>query len=184
MKFAYADPPYVGQAKKHYRDDPNCCEVNHRVLIETLLMEFPDGWALSCLPRSLKELLCYCPDDVRVMPWVKTYTPFKKGVNPAYAWEPVVVCGGRRRTLDQRTIPDYVIANTRAVTPGREPKFSGQKPPAFCYWLFEVLNMNPDDEFMDIFPGSGAVGLAWELWRTVHCRRNGAQLRLIPESLT
>jgi len=31
--------------------------------------------------------------------------------------------------------------------------------------LFELLNLKLTDEFHDLFPGSGAVGKAWEAWR-------------------
>jgi hypothetical protein len=179
MRFAYADPPYVGQAKRHYGHDPNCCEVNQRVLIETLCMDFPDGWALSASVKSLKQILSYCPDDVRVMAWVKPFATFIPNVNVAFKWEPIMVRGGRRRTNDQPRVADYVIANSPAVNPDRQYKFVGQKPAEFCYWLFEVLNINPDDEFVDIFPGSGAVTRCWELWRSLHARREGCQLQLI-----
>ena len=36
-----------------------------------------------------------CPAGVRVGAWVKTFCAFKKGVRPAYAWEPVIFTGGR-----------------------------------------------------------------------------------------
>jgi hypothetical protein len=32
--------------------------------------------------------------------------------------------------------------------------------------MFEGLNLTPEDEFHDLFPGSGAVGEAWEKWKT------------------
>lgn len=43
MKFAYADPPYIGQARRHYSHDPACAEVNHSELVERLVCDFPDG---------------------------------------------------------------------------------------------------------------------------------------------
>lgn len=46
MKFAYADPPYIGQAKRHYQSE----EVDHEKLIKRLINEYPDGWALSLSP--------------------------------------------------------------------------------------------------------------------------------------
>jgi len=55
MRFAYADPPYMGQAKKHYSHDPNCAEVDHAALIERL--NAYDGWALSLSTPSLKHIL-------------------------------------------------------------------------------------------------------------------------------
>lgn len=36
MKFAYADPPYIGQAKRHYSHDPRCAEIDHTKLIAEL----------------------------------------------------------------------------------------------------------------------------------------------------
>ncbi len=67
MRFSYADPPYLGQAAKHYADQPDYAgEVDHAELIERLCRDYPDGWALSCSSPSLKVLLPLCPDDVRV----------------------------------------------------------------------------------------------------------------------
>jgi hypothetical protein len=42
---------------------------------------------------------------------------------------------------------------------------SGAKPEAFCRWLFEFAGLQADDEFVDLFPGSGAVGRAYERWQ-------------------
>jgi hypothetical protein len=37
VKFAYADPPYPGQARRHYSDHPDYGgEVDHRELIDRL----------------------------------------------------------------------------------------------------------------------------------------------------
>ncbi len=160
MRFAYADPPYMGQAKKHYAHDPRCAEVDHAGLIERL--NGYDGWALSLSSPTLKTILPLCPDDVRVMAWVKPFCAFKVNVNPAYAWEPVIVRGGRKRTRDQETVRDWVSA---VIT--LRKGLSGVKPPDFSYWLFSVLNMQDGDEFHDVFPGSGAVSRAWESWKRI-----------------
>lgn len=159
MRVAYADPPYIGQAKRHYGNDPRCAEVDHAELIERL--NGYDAWALSLSSPSLKQIIAMCPDDVRVMAWVKPFCSFK-GVNPAYAWEPVIVRGGRKykradmKRLDKYTARDWVSAN---ITMRRDTH--GAKPAKFCNWLFDVLGMEPGDEFDDLFPGSGAVGAAW-----------------------
>ena len=161
MKFAYADPPYLGLAKKFYGkfhaeaakyDDPE----THRRLIDRLCCEFPDGWAMSLHSPGLKTILPMCPDDVRVMAWVKPFCSFKPGVSVAYAWEPVIVRGGRRRGREQPTVRDWVSENI-AMQKG----FPGAKPESFCLWLFDVLGMNHADDLVDLFPGSGAVGDAW-----------------------
>jgi hypothetical protein len=164
IRVAIADPPYIGQAKKHYGNQPDYAgEVDHEKLIQRLVDEFPDGWALSLSSPTLKQILNWCPDDVRVMAWVKPFCSFKPGVNPAYAWEPVIVRGGRKRTRKQPTIRDWVSANITL-----KKGLSGAKPEAFCYWLFEVLNLEPDDELVDLFPGTGAVTNAWDTWRQAY----------------
>lgn len=165
MKFAYADPPYLGCGKKLYSrlhdraadfDDPE----THRQLIGRLSDEFPDGWALSLHSPSLKTILPMCPDDCRVMAWVKPFCAFKANVTVAYAWEPVIVRGGRKRPRTMPTVRDWVSS---VIT--LEKGCPGAKPEDFCIWLFDVLNMEPDDEFVDLFPGSGAVERAWRQYR-------------------
>jgi hypothetical protein len=158
MKFAYADPPYLGQARKHY--GPDAREVNHQLLIAHLA-EF-DGWALSCSTPSLRTILPMCPPDARIGAWVKPFAIYKPGVNPGYCWEPVIFRPlPRKRTRAEPTVRDFVSAN---VTLGRG--VPGAKPDDFCRWLFALAGMTPDDEFTDLFPGSGAVGRAWEAWRS------------------
>jgi hypothetical protein len=154
VRVAYADPPYVGQSRKHYGG----AEVNHRLLIAHLCDEFPDGWALSCSSPSLRQLLPLCPDDVRVGAWVKPFAAFKVGVNPAYVWEPVIFRGGRRkRGRHEATVRDWC---SESITLRRG--LSGAKPEAFCFWVFRFLGLQPDDELVDVFPGSGAVARAWD----------------------
>ena len=156
MKFAYADPPYLGQARRHY--GPTAHEVNHQLLIATLSREFPDGWALSCSSPSLQTLLPLCPPDVRVLAWVKPFASFKPGVGVAYAWEPVIFRGGRRRTRAQHTIRDWLAANAT-----RRTGVAGAKPEAFCRWLFSVFNAQPGDQLVDLFPGTGIVTRTWQV---------------------
>ena len=162
MRVAYADPPYLGQARRHYGKEATYAgEVDHEALITRLELEFPDGWALSCSSPSLRYLLPLCPESARVMAWVKPFAIYKPGVNPAYAWEPVIVRGGRQpRDRSEPTVRDWVSAN---VTLKRG--LSGVKPDAFCCWLFDVLGLRDGDEFVDLFPGSGAVARAWDAYR-------------------
>jgi len=152
MRVAYADPPYVGYAHYYLERD----EVDHGALIRQLCDDFPDGWALSCHSPSLRALLPLCPPDIRVMAWVKPFAVFKPGVNPAYAWEPVLVRGGRRRGRDALTVADFLSAR---ITFRRG--LVGVKPPVFWSWLFAVLGLEPDDTFVDLFPGSGGGSAAW-----------------------
>lgn len=164
MKAAYADPPYLGCGKKHYGkmhaaaadyDDPK----EHKKLIEKLCDEF-DCWALSLHEPSLRMILSFCPVNVRVASWVKPFAAFKPNVTNAYSWEPVIFKFGRYRTRDQMTWRDHI---SEPITMKRG--FPGAKPEKFCFWVFDGLNLCPNDEFIDLFPGSGAVGAAWSKWR-------------------
>ena len=159
MRFAYADPPYLGLARQFYGDHPEAHVYDtiegHAALIERLSSSYPDGWAMSLHSPSLREILPLCPADVRVMAWVKPFCSFKPGIGVAYAWEPVIVRGGRRRTRKQPTVRDWVAEN---ITLRRG--FTGAKPAGFTFWLLEVLNVQPGDTVDDLFPGSGAVARA------------------------
>lgn len=158
ITIAYADPPYVGQAKKHYGRE----EIDQKKLIEKLVSEYPDGWALSCSSPSLKSLLSYCPDNVRVAAWVKPFAIFKPNVNPAYAWEPVIFMGGRKRDRKEQTVRDFVSCN---ITLKRG--LVGVKPDGFCHWLFALMGMKKGDTLVDLFPGTRAVTKAWEMFQNV-----------------
>lgn len=160
MRFAYADPPYPGHTRRGlYKSDPLCAEVDHAELISRLVSEYPDGWALSTNSGSLRSLLPLCPEDVRVMAWVKPFCSFKPNVNPAYAWEPAIVRGGRKRARFETTVRDFVSANILL-----KKGCAGAKPREFCFWLFSVLNALPGDDLVDLYPGSGAVSDAWGEW--------------------
>lgn len=157
MRFAYADPPYLGVAAKFYGHlHPEAAVYDtidgHRALIERLCDEYQDGWGLSLTSGNLHDILPLCPRDCRVMAWVKPFASFKPGVGVAYAWEPVIVRGGRRRTREQSTVRDWCAVN---ITLKRG--FTGAKPAEFVFWLMEVLNVEAGDSVDDLFPGSGAV---------------------------
>jgi hypothetical protein len=164
VRFAFADPPYLGCCGLygHAHHGGGCWDdlATHAQLVERLSSEFPDGWAMSLHEPSLRKILPLCPDDARVAPWVKPFASFKPNVNPAYAWEPVIFRGGRDFTREQPTVRDWHPAN---ITLRRG--LTGVKPDSFSYWLFDLLNMQSGDEFVDLFPGSGAVTRAWNAWR-------------------
>lgn len=160
MRFAYADPPYLGLAEAFYGDrHPEAAEYDkpetHQRLIDRMSAEYPDGWALSLHTPSLRTILPMCPSDCRVAAWVKPFASFKKGVGVAYAWEPVIFRGGRKRALTEQTTRDWVAEN---ITLQRG--FPGAKPRGFCMWIMDMLHVQDGDTVDDLFPGSGAVGHA------------------------
>lgn len=169
MRFAYADPPYLGQGARHYgalHPDAADCDTPewHQALIDRLCAEFPDGWAMSLSAPSLRTILPMCPADVRVGSWVKPFAAFKKNVTRAYAWEPIILRGGRPIPTTNPTVRDWVDAPAVSESITMRRGFTGAKPAAVAWWIFDWLNMEPGDEFVDLFPGSGAVGDAYQEW--------------------
>lgn len=169
MRFAYADPPYYGCGKKHYaKHHKHAADYDrletHAALIARLVDEFPDGWAMSLRSTTLSSILPLCPADVRVGAWVKPFASFKPGVNPAYTWEPVIFRGGRVIGRDVATVRDFVEQSADAVKCNITLKkgLVGAKPEKVCHWIFAFLGMRAGDTLVDLFPGTGAVGRAWE----------------------
>lgn len=160
MRFAYADPPYPGQGARHYDGR----EVNHPLLIQYLTDEFPDGWALSSDEPSLDYVRSLLPEGTRMGIWIKTgWLSYKKGVDIAYAWEPVFWYGGRKYSHTKRKDGGIsTIRNWVAAPATRGMGVHGAKPQKFCQFVFDVLHMEPGDEFCDVFPGSGAVTRSWK----------------------
>lgn len=166
LRFAYADPPYVGQSKRHYGHHKDYAgEVDQRALVERLIVEFPDGWALSLSMKSLPAILPMCPPDVLILAWVKPNTSPPMGDHRHYSWEPLILHGGRRP--HGATVWTHLIANVEQYTFREKPAdyVVGAKPDAFCHWLFRHAGLGPDDELVDLFPGSGAVQRAWETFK-------------------
>lgn len=172
MRFAYADPPYIGQAKRHYSHDPRCAEVDHGDLIASLYRDFPDGWALSCSAPTLWRILQICHNlefdlgysQHRIGAWCKSFCAFKRNVRPAYAWEPVIFWGGRNPVNGHRAlIPEK---NGKQTTPKDfhiapitlKKGLVGAKPESVCRWILDLLNAQPGDEMVDLFPGTGVMG--------------------------
>jgi hypothetical protein len=160
-RFAIADPPYVGQARRHYRKEPEYDgEVDHAELIQQLGQY--DGWALHCSSPSLQFILPLCPEDVRICAWVKPFAAFKKNIPVAYAWEPIIIASIRKQQVGRlvRPLRDYVscpITMKKGLT--------GVKPEAVCWHVFEWLGCLRNDSLFDLFPGTGAITKHWEEWR-------------------
>ena len=163
MKFAYADPPYPGNAHRY----PEKQEVDHEALIHALCNSY-DGWALSTSVNALPLILPLCPHGTRTAAWVKTFSFSWSNINgqPLYAWEPVLYYGQRKRHPQQTPIQDWL-----KTWPQPNQRILGEKPAEFSMWIFELLNMNPDDHFTDLFPGSGAVTHHWHQFQRTYTTR-------------
>lgn len=160
MKIGYADPPYPNCAHLYSEHPDFAGEVDHRLLIERLQTEF-DGWVLHSSAPAIPLIAPLLPDGVRTMAWVKPFAAFKKNVSVAYAWEPVYVKPARKPVVSKRLVMrdwvDCSITLKRGLV--------GAKPEKVCHWAFEILGARPEDELVDLFPGTGAVTKAWATWQ-------------------
>jgi hypothetical protein len=155
MHFAYADPPYPGKARYY----PEKREVDYASLVDRLVRSYSDGWALSVSSAGLRDVLLLCPKEVRVCAWFKgpRYTRSRRALT---SWEPLIVYRGRPLATDRVQIEcDGLVARGRfRAFPGA---MIGMKPPAFAEWMFAQLGATRGDTLDDLFPGSGAIGVAW-----------------------
>ena len=156
MRFAYADPPYLGCGKALYAihhpeaaawDDPTA----YVDLAARLCDEYPDGWALSCNPRDLAMYLGVLPSDVRVAPWCKSWHQIRP-TTVQFAWEPVIFRGGRKDNKRAPMVRDWLVANAT-----RMRGLPGAKPDQFNRWVLDLLNYQDGDELDDLFPGTGGM---------------------------
>lgn len=180
-RLAYADPPYPGRSRRYYGDHPDYAgEVDHAELIASLTAEY-DAWALSTAADSLQDVLALCPPGVRVAAWVKGARPHKDALGPLSSWEPVIYGGqilGRRavaaagdddtsRRPGRHDASSGSLRRIDSLVYGARPRTTephrviGAKPAAFCRWIFDLLDAQPYDDLVDIFPGSGGVARAW-----------------------
>lgn len=163
MKIGYADPPYIACAHL-YKDHPDFGgEVDMAELVERLQSTY-DGWVLhaSATPHSIAVLApLVAKTGARWMSWVKGFAAFKRNVSVAYAWEPVIVKPARKPVVSKRLVMRDWVQESITLRRG----LTGAKPEKVCHWAFEMVGAHPDDELVDLYPGSGAVTKAWQTWR-------------------
>lgn len=165
MRLAYADPPYPGMSKRLYGEHPDYAgEVDHVELLERLERDY-DGWALSTSVRALPSVLRLCNVDVLVAAWVKPGSP-PMGDGRHYEWEPVIHRSIRRPSPPVRLASTIGIPLFGFSGPAPAGHVIGEKPAAFTRWVLALLGARRDDEFDDLYPGSGAVQRAWDAWCT------------------
>ena len=163
MKFAYADPPYLGCGKlylDHHQDALDWDNPErHRQLVVDLCRDYPDGWALSLSSPSLKVILPMCPDDCLVAAWVRSKSPPFYPVRVTKSWEPVIYRGGRPKYRNgEEFVRDFCAAHI--VDNG----LIGSKPRKFNRWIFSLLGAKCGDIFHDLFPGTFGLSAAWAEW--------------------
>lgn len=164
MKIAYADPPYIGCAHLYTGHADYAGEVDHTTLLYDLQTNY-DGWILhasatiqsTCALTKTIDLM----GGIRMMAWVKPFAAFKRNVSVAYAWEPVFVKSARKPVVSKRLVNRDWIAESITMKKG----LTGAKPEKVCHWAFEMVGARPEDELVDLYPGTGAVTEAWRTWQ-------------------
>lgn len=155
MRLAYADPPYLGCARR-YREHPDAARwddaAEHGALMERLEHDY-DGWALSLSAKSLPELLPLAPAGVRVGAWVKPFSAYKKHVRIAYGWEPLIFRPGRPNNDPEAPCTRDWLSSNMSLRRGT----IGAKPEAFARWVLDLLGWLDGDTLDDLFPGSGVM---------------------------
>lgn len=169
MRFAIADPPYLGRADRWYGDGtghgrghgradyhPDAMKWDSPRAHVSLLDDIQafDGWAIAMHESSLSLYLSYAPEDAHVGVWVRG-NAIPTGSRVRALWEPVLYrIPPSRRGRGEGAGEDDVLS--AGITHGG---FVGRKPEAWTHWLLRLLGVRLDlgDEVSDLFPGSGAV---------------------------
>jgi hypothetical protein len=176
MKFAIADPPYLGRAERWYGEN-GCGDgyghgkadqhpeahlwdlpETHQKLVQQLENDF-DGYAIAMTIHSLSTYLQVIETDsrngIRVMAWIKPIA-VPSGNRIATTWEPVIVKvpKERRGHSKGKSMKDHLICNPL------QSGFMGAKPPSWTEWVLDAMGYQDGDEVIDLFNGSGAVANA------------------------
>ena len=154
-RFAYADPPYPGQAVKRYGG----AEVDHAQLVASLDQGY-DGWALSTSAAALPEVWSLAP-HARCAAWLKTWAS-NGWSRVRWSWEPVLFVTPRKglRPGERSDVWDGLVCAPTCGTGSWQEisgKGGGAKPYEFVRWILDLVGYRPGDELVDLFPGSGAV---------------------------
>ena len=174
MKFAIADPPYLGRAVRWY--GANGCgngfghgqadnhpdaylwdkAETHKNLVNDLETNF-DGWAIAMSVHSLSTYLEIVETDsrngIRVCVWHKP-SAVTSGNRITNNWEPVLIRVPSSRKGWKSNLPR--ISDVLTANPPRS-NFIGAKPREWTEWVLDLLGYQESDEIVDLFPGSGAV---------------------------
>jgi len=178
LKFAIADPPYLGRAYRWYgmngrgkgkgknRADQHSeahlwdLPETHVKLAQNLMANY-DGFAIAATSHSLSTYLSVIPthseNGIKIMTWIKPGS-FPGGSRIINSWEPVIVKvpKDRKGRHKGKLIVDYLIC------PSPRKKYVGTKPEQWTNWVLDAMGVRAEDTVDDLFLGSGKVSAAVE----------------------
>jgi hypothetical protein len=165
VRFAYADPPYLGQGASRYGhlhpdaavwDDP----ATHTALVERLEVEYPDGWAISLTPQP-EAVMAYVGPGRELAVWHRRgWMTSRPQMRISFCFELVLY----RTAVPNMKKNGPMVANVFTLGGqnwqlGKQAgTHTGTKPEEFCHWVLDLLGYNPEtDQIDDLFPGEGSM---------------------------
>lgn len=180
-KFAIADPPYYGRARRwygvggcgvgygkgqadqhpeaHIWDKPQA----HLNMLKDLRENY-DGFAIATsvmgLNVYLKEIDLKQGSGYRICIWHKPISS-PSGSRIRNVYEPVIIYipADRRGYAEHKRMDDLKTIN---IKPNG---FIGSKPQEWVEWVIDLMGATRADQIDDLFHGSGAVQFAIDNWR-------------------
>ena len=180
-KFAIADPPYYGRAKRwygvggcgaghgkrqadqhpeaHIWDKPEA----HLNMLKDLQLHY-DGFAIATsvmgLNVYLKEIDLTQGSGYRICIWHKPISA-PSGSRIRNVYEPVIIY----IPSDRRGYKSYVRMDDLKTINIKKNGFVGSKPKEWVWWVLDLMGADKEDQIDDLFFGSGAVTQAINEWK-------------------
>lgn len=155
-RFAYADPPYPGLARKFYRGESSLSGRSRSRRADRVARIRRLRW-LGALNGAEVVAAGAAPLSARRSRLRLVQAHWRVAAHLRIAQH----LGSRDRRwrppANAPAFPDWL----RAMPARGGGTLMGRKPIAFCAWLFDLLGMLPGDELVDLFPGTGIVTRAW-----------------------
>jgi hypothetical protein len=166
----YADPPYANCRFKYARGNTsrqwgrNARADYMRDLISRMeYLRAPDGICAISMSSNELRLLHLFPSKARVFAWTKPYAPFRPGVFPCYAWEPVVAwgrfCNREEQKAAKKTPHDWLQLSPRVPRKGGHET---PKPIEFGDWILAVTLGPRRDNVLELFAGTAPIARSAE----------------------
>ena len=184
MKFAIADPPYLGRASTWYGSSMRKSQKGklfggtanvgfkpadyhpeafkwdlletHKLLIDKLESEY-DGFAVAMAHDNLQKLISYFRPNIKIMIWHKWSIPSRARVQNRFEPVAIRIPKTRKGAIKGKTMNDILTYKTKT-----NQGFTGAKPLAWTEWVLNAMGVQTGDSVDDLFNGSGSVAIAIE----------------------
>jgi hypothetical protein len=164
VRFAYADPPYLGQGKRYAHLHPDALiwddPATHVALVERLEDEYPDGWAVSLSP-SPEAIMAYVGLGRDFAVWHRRgWRTIRPANRLSYNYELLLYRTSvpNLKTRGPMASNVFTLGGQNWQLSNGKLTHTGTKPEEFCHWVLDLLGYNPEtDQLDDLFPGEGSM---------------------------